>query len=34
LENVDEVDINRDWETIKEGIKISAKDGLGYSELK
>jgi hypothetical protein len=35
LENLDaEVDINRAWETIREGIKISAKDNLGYYELK
>jgi hypothetical protein len=29
-----EVDINRVWETIKENIKISAKESLGYRELK
>jgi hypothetical protein len=29
-----EVDINRAWETEKENIKISAKDRLGYCELK
>jgi hypothetical protein len=35
LENTDtEVDINRDWETIRENIKISAKESLGYYELK
>jgi hypothetical protein len=35
LENLDtEVDINRAWETIREHIKISAKEGLGYYELK
>jgi hypothetical protein len=35
LENLDvEVDINSAWETIKENIKISAKEGLGYYELK
>jgi hypothetical protein len=28
-----DVDINRDWETIRENIKISAKEGLGYYEL-
>jgi hypothetical protein len=28
------VDINRAWETIRENIKISAKESLGYSELK
>jgi hypothetical protein len=34
LENVDDdVRINRDWETIRENIKISAKDSLGYPEL-
>jgi hypothetical protein len=26
--------INRPWETIRETIKISAKDSLGYNELK
>jgi hypothetical protein len=32
LENLDtEVDINRDWETIRENINISAKESLGYS---
>jgi hypothetical protein len=30
----DEVDINRAWETITENIKISAKQSLGYYELK
>jgi hypothetical protein len=35
LENIDtEVDINRVWETIRENIKISAKERLGYHELK
>jgi hypothetical protein len=35
LENSDtEVDVNRAWETIRENIKISAKEGLGYYELK
>jgi hypothetical protein len=35
LENLDaEVDINRAWETIRESIKISAKESLGYCELK
>jgi hypothetical protein len=35
LENLDiEVDINRAWETIRENIKISAKESLGYYELK
>jgi hypothetical protein len=34
LENLDtEVDINRAWETIRENIKISAKESLGYYEL-
>jgi hypothetical protein len=28
------VDINRAWETIRENIKISAKESLGYCELK
>jgi hypothetical protein len=28
------VDINRAWETIRENIKISAKEGLGYYEFK
>jgi hypothetical protein len=30
---VAEVDINRTWETIRENIKISAKESLGYYEL-
>jgi hypothetical protein len=33
LENLDDdndVDINRTWETIRENIKISAKESLGY----
>jgi hypothetical protein len=35
LENLDtEVDINRGWETIRQNIKISATDGLGYHELR
>jgi hypothetical protein len=35
LENLDtEVDINRAWETIRENIKISAKESLGCYELK
>jgi hypothetical protein len=29
-----EVEINSAWETIKEKIKISAKEGLGYFEMK
>jgi hypothetical protein len=29
-----EVDINRAWEAIQENIKISAKESLGYFELK
>jgi uncharacterized protein YaaR (DUF327 family) len=35
LENLDiEVDINIAWETIRENIQISAKESLGYYELK
>jgi hypothetical protein len=35
LEDFDsKVDINRAWETIRENIKISAKESLGYFELK
>jgi hypothetical protein len=35
LENLDtEVDINMALETIRENIKISAKESLGYYELK
>jgi hypothetical protein len=35
LENLDaEADTNRAWETIRENIKISAKECLGYYELK
>jgi hypothetical protein len=35
LENlVTEVEINSAWETIKENIKISVKDDLGYYEVK
>jgi hypothetical protein len=29
-----EVEINSAWETIRENIKISAKESLGYYELK
>jgi hypothetical protein len=35
LEDLDmEVEINSAWKTIKENIKISAKENLGYYELK
>jgi hypothetical protein len=35
LEDLDtEVEINSAWETIREIIKISAKESLGYFELK
>jgi hypothetical protein len=35
LENLDtEVDINRSWEIIRQNINISAKESLGYYELK
>jgi hypothetical protein len=35
LEDMDvEKDINSVWETIRENIKISAKESLGYYELK
>ncbi|PNF33543.1 hypothetical protein B7P43_G17402 [Cryptotermes secundus] len=35
LENLDtEVDIRKTWETIRENIKMSAKNSLGYYELK
>jgi hypothetical protein len=36
LENIhdDDADINRIWETIGENVKISAKESLGYHELK
>jgi uncharacterized protein YaaR (DUF327 family) len=35
LENLDtEEDINSAWETIRDNIKISAKESLGYYELK
>jgi hypothetical protein len=35
LENLsDSVDINRDWDNIKENIKISARGNLGLYELK
>jgi hypothetical protein len=35
LEDLDtEVEINSAWETIRETIKISAKESLGYFELK
>jgi hypothetical protein len=31
LENLDtEVDVHKAWETIRENIKISAKESLGY----
>jgi hypothetical protein len=34
LEDLDaEVEINSDWETIRENIKISAKERVGYFEL-
>jgi hypothetical protein len=35
LEDLDaEVEINTIWETIRENIKISEKEGLGYYEKK
>jgi hypothetical protein len=35
LENLDtDVDINRAWESVGENIKISAKESLGFHELK
>jgi hypothetical protein len=35
LENLDTVvDVNKAWETIRENIKISTKESLGYYELK
>jgi hypothetical protein len=35
LEDSDtEVEINSAWETIRENIKVSAKESLGYFELK
>jgi hypothetical protein len=35
LENFDaEVNINRAWDTIRGNIKISAKESLGYYEVK
>jgi hypothetical protein len=35
LENLDtEGDVNKAWETIRENIKISAKESLGYYEPK
>jgi hypothetical protein len=35
LEDLDaEIEINTIWETIRENIKISAKDNLGYYEVK
>jgi hypothetical protein len=35
LENLDtEVNVNKAWKTIRETIKISAKESLGYYELK
>jgi hypothetical protein len=33
-ENLDDVDINRTWETVRENIKISANGSSGYYELK
>jgi hypothetical protein len=35
LENLDtEMELNNAWETVRENIKISAKESLGYYELK
>jgi hypothetical protein len=35
LENFDtKLDVNRAWENIRENIKISVKESLGYHELK
>jgi hypothetical protein len=35
LENLDtEVDVNKAWEAIRENIKVSAKESLGYYEFK
>jgi hypothetical protein len=35
IENLDtEVNVNKAWETIREKIKISHKESLGYYELK
>jgi hypothetical protein len=35
LESLDaEININSDWETVRENIKISAKERLGYCELR
>jgi hypothetical protein len=35
LEDLDaEVEINSAWEMIRENIKVSARESLGYSELK
>jgi hypothetical protein len=34
LDDDDDVDINRAWETIRDNIKISARRSLGYYELK
>jgi hypothetical protein len=35
LEDLDtEVEINSAWETVRENIKISAKESLGYFEMK
>jgi hypothetical protein len=35
LKNLDDdMDINRAWETIRENINISARENLGYYELK
>jgi hypothetical protein len=34
MENLDiEVDVNKAWETVRENIKFSAKESLGYYEL-
>jgi hypothetical protein len=30
----DDVDINKAWETVRENIKISVSESLGYYELK
>jgi hypothetical protein len=35
LENLHaEVDINRAWETVRENIKLTTKESIGYYELK
>jgi hypothetical protein len=35
LENLDDnVEINNTWETVRENIKILAKESLGYCKLK